>query len=88
MIGVAGRVGCGLTLTALTLGSCAGVGAPVPGAPAHHRERGFANTSPGYVPAGAFARPTFCISRMWSPTVNPRAVGPPGGARHLPANRR
>ena len=39
----------------LLAAGCVGVGAPVPGAPAHHRARGFANENPG------FARPAFWV---------------------------
>jgi L-ascorbate metabolism protein UlaG (beta-lactamase superfamily) len=46
----------------------------VPGAPAHHRERGFANTNPAYARAPFWTRITFFASRMWSATFSPRAV--------------
>ena len=59
---------------ALALISCAGVGAPVPGAPPHHRERGFANTSPAYSPAGAWTRLTFFVGRVWASTFSPRTA--------------
>lgn len=64
-------------LLALALTSCAGVGGPVPGAPAHHREGGFANTSPSYVPARLWARVRFFLSRVWATTVNPRTADLP-----------
>jgi N-acyl-phosphatidylethanolamine-hydrolysing phospholipase D len=53
---------------------CAGVGEPTPGAPAHHRTRGFVNSNPG------FERPTFWtvqrfrLSRLADTLVPPRAV--------------
>ena len=52
------------------------VGGPVPGAPAHHRERGFANANPG-LRAGRASGPgtTFFVRRMFSATVVP-AVSP------------
>ena len=53
---------------------CAGVGGPVPGAPPHHRERGFANTN------GAFARPgfwtvqAFRARRVWASLAGTKPI--------------
>jgi L-ascorbate metabolism protein UlaG (beta-lactamase superfamily) len=73
------RAGCGLVglALALMLTSCAGVGGPVPGAPAHHRERGFANTSPSYAPASFWVRVGFFMSRVWATTFSPRTANLP-----------
>lgn len=61
----------------LVCGGCAGVGAPVPGAPAHHRERGFANTNPAYTPAGAWTRTGFFFTRVLASTFRPRTADLP-----------
>ncbi|MGH7390249.1 MAG: MBL fold metallo-hydrolase [Candidatus Rokuibacteriota bacterium] len=59
------RLASAVVLAALVCAGCAGVGGPVPGAPPHHRERGFANSNP------AFAHPTFWtiqkfrLHRLW-----------------------
>ncbi len=71
------RLVLGLLLAALLGAGCAGVGAPVPGAPAHHREHGFANTNPDYVPAGRWVRTRFFLARIWSSTVHPRTIDLP-----------
>jgi L-ascorbate metabolism protein UlaG (beta-lactamase superfamily) len=57
----------------------------VPGAPAHHREKGFANVNPAYEPASGWTRFTFFISRIWSATFNPRSANFPSVASDLPA---
>jgi L-ascorbate metabolism protein UlaG (beta-lactamase superfamily) len=64
----------GLVAVGLICGACAGVGAPVPGAPPHHRERGFANTNPDYAPASRWVRTRFFLARIWSSTFNPRTA--------------
>ncbi len=65
-------------LLAVLLGAgCAGVGAPVPGAPAHHREGGFANTSSDYAAPGRWVRMRFFLARIWSTTFHPRAIDLP-----------
>jgi L-ascorbate metabolism protein UlaG (beta-lactamase superfamily) len=69
-----GRRLLGLVGLALVCGACAGVGGPVPGAPAHHRERGFANTNPAYAPAGRWLRTRFFVARIWASTFNPRTA--------------
>lgn len=64
----------GLVAVGLICGACAGVGAPVPGAPPHHRERGFANTNPDYAPASRWVRTRFFLARIWSSTFSPRTA--------------
>src|SRR5437762_3023798 len=61
----------------LGLQSCARVGGPVPGAPPHHRERGFANTDPAFAPASAWVRWSFFVSRVWAATFHPRTASLP-----------
>ena len=63
-----------MALVALVVAGCAGVGGPKPGAPAHHRERGFANTNPDYARPPFWTRVGFFASRMWSATFSPRSV--------------
>lgn len=63
-----------LVAGALVCTACAGVGGPVPEAPAHHRERGFANVNPAYAPAGAWVRTRFFVARVWSSTFSPRTA--------------
>ncbi|MBI1737031.1 MAG: MBL fold metallo-hydrolase [Candidatus Rokubacteria bacterium] len=63
-----------MAAVAVALAGCAGVGAPKPGAPAHHRERGFANTNPAYARPPFWTRITFFTSRMWAATFAPRTV--------------
>ncbi len=70
----AGRLGIALLL--LTAG-CAGVGGPVPGAPAHHREGGFANVNPEYRRPPFWTRTTFFVSRVLATTFAPRSVDLP-----------
>ena len=72
---------------ALILTSCAGVGAPVAGAPSHHRERGFANLNPSYAPASAWVRLRFFISRILATTFTPRTAHLPLVASDLGAIR-
>jgi L-ascorbate metabolism protein UlaG (beta-lactamase superfamily) len=55
----------------------------VPGAPPHHRERGFANASPTFSPAGAWTRFTFFVARIWSTTFSPRTASLPVVASDL-----
>jgi L-ascorbate metabolism protein UlaG (beta-lactamase superfamily) len=74
----------------LVMVGCAGVGAPVPDRPAHHRERGFANPDPAYRPAGRWTRTRFLFARIWSTSVHPRVVTLPRVANDgaaLRANR-
>jgi len=70
-------------LLALLATGCAGVGAPVTGAPAHHRERGYANLNPSHVTAGAWTRFTFFVSRIWASTFTPRTANFPQVASDL-----
>ena len=56
----------------LAAAGCTGVGGPVPGEPAHHRERGFANTNPAYERPGFWTRWAFFASRVWTTTFTPR----------------
>ncbi|MBI3635295.1 MAG: MBL fold metallo-hydrolase [Candidatus Rokubacteria bacterium] len=68
-----------VALGAGLLAACsASVGAPVPGAPAHHRERGFANpvAAPEPLPS-SWERLSFFVARVWSSTFSPRSVDLP-----------
>jgi N-acyl-phosphatidylethanolamine-hydrolysing phospholipase D len=49
------------------------VGAAVPGAPEHHRERGFANPNPGFARPGFWDIQRFRLSRLWESLTNARA---------------
>jgi len=71
-----------LLLLALAVGGCAGVGGPVSGAPPHHRERGFANTSPAYAPGAMWGRLRFFAARVLSTTFAPRTADLP----HVPSD--
>ena len=71
-----------LLLLALAAGGCAGVGGPVSGAPPHHRERGFANTSPAYAPGAMWGRLRFFAARVLSTTFAPRTADLP----HVPSD--
>ena len=76
---------------ALAWASCARVGGAVPGAPAHHRENGFANPHPIAEPPGGWVRTRFFITRIFSSTFTPRTANLPrlpndGGA--IRANQR
>jgi len=69
---------------------CTGVGGPKPGAPTHHRERGFANPSPTFSRPGAWTRLSFIATRMLATTFMPRTARFPvapndGGALRVPA---
>ena len=61
----------------LLAAGCLGAGGPVPGEPAHHRARGFANTNPAYERPGFWTRWSFFASRVWSTTVGPRPASFP-----------
>ena len=74
-------------MLALGLHSCARVGGPVPGAPPHHRERGFANIDPASAPASAWVRWSFFVSRIWAATFHPRTANLPVVASDLSAIR-
>ena len=62
---------------ALATAACTGVGGPVPGAPAHHREHGFANVNPEYARPPFWTRTRFFIARIWSTTFTPRRADLP-----------
>lgn len=66
-----------LLIVAWLLAGCAGVGGPVPGAPAHHRQNGFANVEPGYAPASGWVRWRFFVRRVLASTFAPRAANLP-----------
>ena len=55
----------------------------MPGAPAHHREHGYANLNPSHVTAGAWTRFTFFVSRIWASTFTPRTANFPQVASDL-----
>ena len=55
----------------------------MPGAPAHHRERGYANLNPSHATAGVWTRFTFFVSRMWASTFTPRTANFPQVASDL-----
>lgn len=63
-----------LGLSAVLAAGCAGVGGPRPDAPAHHRERGFANTNPAYARPPFWTRTAFFVSRVWSTTFRPKVA--------------
>jgi L-ascorbate metabolism protein UlaG (beta-lactamase superfamily) len=54
--------------------ACTGVGGPVPGAPAHHRQHGFANANPDFARPPFWTRTTFFARRIWASIVRPRTV--------------
>jgi N-acyl-phosphatidylethanolamine-hydrolysing phospholipase D len=69
-----------LLVVALLSAGCTGVGDPVPGRPAHHRQRGFANTNPTYQLADRWTRLRFFVVRLWSTTFSPRRAELPRAA--------
>ena len=54
-----------------------GVGGPKPGAPAHHRERGFANTNPAFTRPPFWTRISFFATRMFETTFSPKRAAFP-----------
>lgn len=70
------RRACAAALLALAvaLTGCMGVGGPKPGAPAHHREHGFANTNPAFTRAPFFTRMRFFVTRMFETTFMPKTA--------------
>ena len=52
---------------------CVGVGGPVPGAPEHHRERGFVNQNPAFERPGFWATQRFRLNRVWHSLTDGRA---------------
>jgi L-ascorbate metabolism protein UlaG (beta-lactamase superfamily) len=79
-----------LLLAAMGLGACARVGGPVPGAPPHHREQGFANVNVPDPPVSRWTRAAFIVRRILGSTFSPKTanlpVAPNDGAA-LRANR-
>ena len=53
---------------------CVGAGGTKPGAPAHHREHGFANTNPAYARPTFWTGMSFFVTRMWKATFFPRSI--------------
>src|SRR5262245_24802613 len=68
---------CAAGLVLLVVIACARVGGPKPGAPAHHREAGFANTNGAITRPGFWTRTTFFVSRVWGSTFSPRRADLP-----------
>ena len=66
-----------IVAVALSLAACAGPGGPVPGAPAHHRENGFANTNPEYARPSRFVRTRYFFGRMLGTTFAPKRLDLP-----------
>jgi N-acyl-phosphatidylethanolamine-hydrolysing phospholipase D len=58
----------------LIVGACAGVGGPVPGAPAHHREHGFANDNPAFGRPPLWTRTRFFVARILASIFAPRTI--------------
>ena len=70
-----GRAAFALMLAlALTAPGCMGVGNPKPGAPAHHRERGFANTALDFTRPPFWTRVRFFAVRMFETTFSPKTA--------------
>ena len=61
-----------LLAATMALGGCTGVGGPKPGAPAHHREHGFANTNPTFSRPSWWTRVSFFATRIFETTFNPK----------------
>ena len=79
-----------LALGILMLVGCDGAGAPKRGAPAHHRQRGFANAEASHAHASGWIRWKFFVSRMFATTFSPRSATLPSVANDgaaLRANR-
>jgi L-ascorbate metabolism protein UlaG (beta-lactamase superfamily) len=79
-----------LLVLALLTGGCVGVGGPKPGAPAHHREHGFANPNPDFTRASAWFRTRFFVTRVLQTTFTPRTASfpvAPNDGRALRENR-
>jgi N-acyl-phosphatidylethanolamine-hydrolysing phospholipase D len=49
----------------------------VPGAPAHHRQHGFANANPEFARPPLWTRTRFFVERIWASTFSPRTVNLP-----------
>jgi len=66
-----------LAAAAVLAAGCVGVGGPVPGAPAHHRARGFANEDPAFARPGFWDLQAFRVRRLWASLVRrPPAAAP------------
>lgn len=63
-----------LALAVLLVAGCAGVGEPKPGAPPHHRTRGFVNSNPGFERPGFWTVQRFRLSRLVDTFVARRPV--------------
>jgi N-acyl-phosphatidylethanolamine-hydrolysing phospholipase D len=79
-------------LPVVLLAGCVGVGAAVPGAPEHHRERGFVNQNPGFTRPGFWEIQRFRGSRLWKALTGahaavefPRQDNDGGALRSTPA---
>jgi N-acyl-phosphatidylethanolamine-hydrolysing phospholipase D len=55
----------GVVVVVGTTAGCVGVGGPKPGAPPHHRERGFANIDPDFALPGFWTVQKFRLNRIW-----------------------
>ena len=66
-----------LVLVVAGAGGCMGAGGPKPGAPAHHREHGFANPNPAFTRAPFWTRMTFFATRMFETTFRPKSASFP-----------
>jgi L-ascorbate metabolism protein UlaG (beta-lactamase superfamily) len=68
-----------VALLALTVAGagCTGVGGPKPGAPAHHREHGFANPNAVFARAPFWTRTRFFVTRMLETTFSPKTASFP-----------
>ena len=71
--GPAALAGLALLAAFLGMGVHPWRGWPVPGAPAHHREHGFANANPDFARPPFWTRTSFFVRRMWAATFSPGA---------------
>lgn len=63
-----------LGATLLLATGCVGVGGPVPGAPLHHREHGFANTNPAFERPGFWTVQAFRTRRLWASIAGTKPI--------------
>lgn len=68
------RPATSLAAVLLLVAGCAGVGEPKPGAPAHHRTRGFVNSNPGFERPGFWTVQRFRLSRLVDTLVARRTL--------------
>lgn len=61
----------------LACSACARVGGPIPDAPLHHRERGFANVNVPDPPVSRWTRVSFFVTRIWGTTFHPKSANLP-----------